>query len=50
MFDFIKSKIVASSELKKVQEQYKEFFTFLNRYEYRFISKDIRFLHEKNIG
>ena len=50
MFVFIKSKIVASSELKKVQEQYKEFFTFLNRYGYRFMSKDIRFLHEKNIG
>ena len=50
MFDFIKSRIIASPELKKVQEQYKEFFTFLNRYGYCVISKDIRILHEKNIG
>lgn len=32
MFDFIKSKIIASSELKKVQEQCKGFFMFLNRH------------------
>ena len=48
MFDFIKSKLIASSELKKVQEQYKEFFMFLNRYGYRFMSKDIRLLHEND--
>ncbi len=50
MLDFIKSKFIAGTELKKVQEQYKEFFTFLNRYGYRFISKDISILHEKNVG
>ena len=50
MFDFIKSKYIAGTELKKVQEQYKDFFIFLKRYGYRFISKDISILHEKNVG
>ncbi len=50
MFDFIKSKFIAGPELKKVKEQYKEFFTFLNRYGYLLISKDIGFLHEKNVS
>lgn len=48
MLNFIKSKLIASSEYKKVQEQYKEFFTFLNRYGYALLSKDLKIVREEH--
>lgn len=46
MLNYFKSIFISGSELKKIKEQYNEFFTFLDRYGYSIISKDISFQHE----
>jgi hypothetical protein len=43
MLNYFKSIFISGSELKKIKEQYNEFFTFLDRYGYYLISKDISF-------
>lgn len=46
MLKYILSQFYVGPELRKVQEQYKDFFIFLNRYGYKLISKDNRRIHE----
>lgn len=45
MLKYVLSQFIVGPELRKVQEQYKEFFIFLNRYGYQLISKYNRRIH-----
>ena len=46
----IKELFISKKELKKVMEQYKEFFTFCNQYGYSIESYDVSIVRDDDIN